>query len=81
MKSSMKNTEEKHSLPSVDQLKSKWKQQVGNAKIAWGQLTDDELLMTEGRIEKLAGLVQERYVVSRDEANRQVKAFMEKYKS
>ena len=33
-------------LPSDDEIKGNWKQQVGAAKIAWGKLTEDELLMT-----------------------------------
>jgi uncharacterized protein YjbJ (UPF0337 family) len=68
------------SLPSADELKGKWKQQVGAAKIAWGKLTEDELLESQGHIEKLAGLVQERYAVSRDEADQQVKSFLDKTK-
>ncbi|HMB84374.1 MAG TPA: CsbD family protein [Terriglobales bacterium] len=68
-------------MTSVDELKGKWKQQVGAAKIAWGKLTEDELLKVEGRQEKLAGLVQERYAITRDEADKQVKSFFEKYKS
>lgn len=69
------------SLPSADELKGKWKQQVGAAKIAWGKLTEDELLESEGREEKLAGLVQERYAITRDEADKQVKDFIKKCKS
>lgn len=69
------------SLPSSDQVKGKWKQQVGAAKIAWGKLTEDELLKLEGHEQKLAGLVQERYAITRDEADRQVKSFFEKHKS
>lgn len=69
------------SLPSTDELKGKWKQQVGAAKIAWGKLTEDELLQSEGREEKLAGLVQERYAITRDEADKQVKDFVKKFKS
>jgi uncharacterized protein YjbJ (UPF0337 family) len=68
------------SMPSVDELKGKWKQQMGAAKIAWGKLTDDELLQVEGEAQKLTGLVQERYAVTRDEADKQVSAFFEKNK-
>ena len=68
------------SLPSADELKGKWKQQVGAAKIAWGKLTEDELLESQGHTEKLAGLVQERYAVSRDEADQQVKSFLDNTK-
>lgn len=66
------------SLPGADELKGKWKQQVGGAKLAWGKLTEDELLKSEGRAEKLAGLVQERYAISRDAADKQVKEFFSK---
>jgi uncharacterized protein YjbJ (UPF0337 family) len=66
------------SLPSADELKGKWKQQVGSVKLAWGKLTEDEILKSKGRTEKLAGLVQERYAVTRDEADKQIKKFFDK---
>ena len=69
------------SMPSVNEMKGKWKQQVGAAKIAWGKLTEDELLKSEGQHQKLAGLVQERYAITRDEAEKQVKQFIAKIKS
>ena len=62
----------------VDRFKGKWKQQVGAAKIAWGTLTEDELLRTEGRLEKLAGLIQERYAITATEANDQIEKFIKK---
>lgn len=65
---------------SMDKLSGKWKQQVGNAKILWGKITDDELLKTEGRVQHLAGLVQERYAVSREAAEKQVNEFFAKFK-
>jgi uncharacterized protein YjbJ (UPF0337 family) len=68
------------SLPSADELKGKWKQQVGAAKLAWGKLTEDELLQAEGRQDKLAGLIQERYAIAREEAEKQVKEFLDKIK-
>ena len=68
-------------LPGQDEIKGKWKQQVGAAKIAWGKLTDDEILESEGHLEKLAGLVQERYAVESDEASRQVQEFFAKNNS
>lgn len=67
-------------VPSVDQVKGVWKQHVGAAKIAWGKLTEDELLKLEGHQQKLTGLVQERYAITRDEADKQVKSFFEKNK-
>ncbi|PIQ38718.1 MAG: general stress protein CsbD [Lysobacterales bacterium CG17_big_fil_post_rev_8_21_14_2_50_64_11] len=67
------------SLPSIDELKGKWKQRVGSAKIVWGKLTEDELLKSEGHAQKLAGLVQERYAITRDEADKQVSDFFKKH--
>ncbi|WP_336367187.1 CsbD family protein [Marinobacter sp. C2H3] len=67
--------------PSVDELKGKWKERVGAVKVAWGKLTEDEILASEGREEKLAGLIQQRYAITRDEAKKQVKAFMDKHRS
>lgn len=64
---------------SSDEIKGKWKQYVGDAKIAWGKLTDDELLKSEGHAGKLAGLVQERYAITRDAAEKQVKDFLDKH--
>lgn len=68
-------------IPSVEELKGKWKQQVGSAKIAWGKLTDDEILETEGHAQKLTGLVQERYALTREAAEKQVTDFLDKNKT
>lgn len=65
---------------SVDEIKGKWKEQIGGAKIAWGKLTEDELLESEGHEQKLAGLIQQRYAITRDEAEKQVKGFFAKLK-
>lgn len=75
------NLQMQQAMPSGDELKGKWKQQVGAAKVMWGKLTDDELLQLDGQEQKLAGLVQERYAITRDEAARQARAFFEKHMS
>lgn len=69
------------SLPSTDALKGQWKQHVGAAKVAWGKLTEDELLQSEGQVQKLAGLLQQRYAMTHDEADQQVKNFLKKHNS
>lgn len=69
------------SLPSLDQLKGQWKQHVGAAKIVWGKLTENELLKSEGHAQKLTGLVQERYAITRDAADQQVSEFFKKHSS
>jgi uncharacterized protein YjbJ (UPF0337 family) len=67
-------------LPSSTELKGRWKQQLGAAKIAWGKLTEDELLKIAGHQQKLSGLIQQRYAITRDEALRQVRAFFSKHR-
>jgi uncharacterized protein YjbJ (UPF0337 family) len=55
----------------------KWKQLIGKAKAAWGELTDDELTRAEGHAEKLTGMIQERYGKTREEAQREVRHFFD----
>ena len=66
---------------SIDEANGAWKQRVGVAKVTWGKLTDDELLQTEGHMDKLSGLVQERYAITRDEAVAQIKTFFSQFKT
>ena len=61
-----------------DTLKGQWKQAMGRAKESWGKLTDDELLKVEGNAQRLSGLVQERYGVTREEAEQQVQRFVDR---
>jgi len=60
-----------------DTLKGQWKQLMGRAKDSWGKLTDDDLLRVEGHAQRLTGLVQERYGISREEAEAQVQQFID----
>lgn len=60
---------------NADRLKGKWLQAKGRAKQRWGKLTDDDLDRIEGSVEELAGIIQERHGISRDEAKRQVDEF------
>ncbi|MBI5843678.1 MAG: CsbD family protein [Deltaproteobacteria bacterium] len=44
-----------------DQAKGKWNQIKGRAKKAWGELTDDDFIKAEGSLDKLYGIIQERF--------------------
>ena len=57
---------------NTDQMKGNWKQFVGKAKEKWGKLTDNDWQIVEGRRDQLAGKIQERYGIAREEAERQI---------
>ncbi|MBN8728392.1 MAG: CsbD family protein [Xanthomonadales bacterium] len=58
-----------------DKIKGNWKQLTGKLKAQWGKLTDDDIQVAEGNSEYLAGKLQERYGIARDEAERQIREF------
>ena len=58
-----------------DRIQGNWKQITGKAKVQWGKLTDDDFDVVAGRREQLAGKIQERYGIAKDEAEKQVTAW------
>jgi len=60
---------------NTDIIAGKWTQLRGKAKAKWGKLTDDDFDVIEGNSEYLAGRIQEKYGLAKDEAERQVKEF------
>ena len=59
-----------------DRLEGGWKQFGGKVKEQWGRLTNDPRRESAGRREQLAGRVQERYGLSKEEDARQLKDFL-----
>ena len=59
-----------------DVLKGKWLQMKGEVRRQWGKLTDDDIDQIQGNAEIMAGKLQERYGWGRDEAQREIDAFM-----
>lgn len=62
-----------------DILEGQWKQIKGKVKQQWGRLTDDELDQMSGSYEELAGVIQERYGYSREEAMNELDMFLDNY--
>ena len=58
-----------------DTVKGEWKQFKGKVKEQWGKLTDDDLNRIQGRRDQLAGAIEKRYGIEKDEAEKQVMAF------
>jgi uncharacterized protein YjbJ (UPF0337 family) len=54
-------------------VEGKWKQIRGQAKIWWGKLTDDDLEKVEGNVDKLIGLLQEKYGYTQQQAEAEFK--------
>jgi uncharacterized protein YjbJ (UPF0337 family) len=62
-----------------DVLKGKWHQLKGEIKSQWGRLTDDDLDVVQGDMEKLIGKVQERYGYERDRARKEVDEYFKRH--
>jgi uncharacterized protein YjbJ (UPF0337 family) len=44
-----------------DQVKGKWHQIKGDAKLSWGELTDDDFMQADGSVERLYGIIQKKF--------------------
>lgn len=64
-----------------DIIKGNWSQFKGEMKSEWGKLTDDELDQAAGEREQLSGLIQERYGMAKDEAERELDKFVARHKA
>jgi uncharacterized protein YjbJ (UPF0337 family) len=60
---------------SWDVVKGQWKQIKGSIKNRWGRLTEDEILQLEGDKDRLAGKIQEKYGIGKNEAMKQIDDF------
>jgi uncharacterized protein YjbJ (UPF0337 family) len=61
-----------------DQIEGKWKQWSGKVRAKWGKLTDDDIEVIAGRRDQLVGKIQERYGVTKEEADLQIRDFADK---
>lgn len=60
-------------------IKKKWKSLIAEALATWPRLHAEELATVGGNFHVLAGLVQLRHRLSREESDRQVKEFLAKH--
>jgi hypothetical protein len=67
--------------PSPLRAKSKWRKQVDDAGALWRKLTEGDLQQFEDHERTLAELIQDRYGVRPQEADRQVMHFIEDHQS
>ena len=63
-----------------DRIAGNWKQASGWLQKEWGKLSDDDLAYVEGRRDQLVGILQERYGIRQDEADRQIDDWLARQK-
>jgi uncharacterized protein YjbJ (UPF0337 family) len=75
----METVEQGVPVMNWDTVKGNWKQMTGKIKEEWGDLTDDEIKEAEGDRDQLIGKIQAKYGIAKEEAEKQVDAFVAKH--
>lgn len=57
------------------QMKGAWNEVKGKLKQKYGQLTDDDLMFTEGKEDELYGRLQQKLGKTKDEIRREIENF------
>lgn len=57
----------------------KWEQLKGSVKATWGDITDDEITKINGNAQKLAGVLQEKYGRTKEQAEKEVGTFWDRH--
>jgi uncharacterized protein YjbJ (UPF0337 family) len=64
-----------------NELLGKWKQIQGRAKALWGRITDDDLELAAGKVDVLAGLLQDKYGYTRRRAVKDIEMHLTEYEN
>jgi len=59
-----------------DRIEGNWMQFKGKVRQQWGKLSDDDLEFVKGKRTELAGRIQERYGIARDQAEREIESWL-----
>ena len=59
-----------------DRIEGNWKEFKGKAQKQWGKLTNDDLEVVKGKRTELAGRIQQRYGVAREQAEREIDSWL-----
>jgi len=62
-----------------DTFTEKWDQVRRDLRREWSRLTDEDLEQIKGNVERLAGLVQQKYSYTKDQAQMEVTRFMDSH--
>ncbi len=65
--------ERSHNGDQMDwnRVEGNWKQMKGKLKEKWGNLTDDDLTVVNGKRDQLEGKIQERYGLAKDQVRKE----------
>ena len=63
-----------------DTVEGNWKELKGKVRSKWAKLTDDDLENIAGKKDVLLGRLQQHYGFKKDEAEKQVDAFLQSSK-
>ena len=61
-----------------DRVEGNWKEIQGQAKQQWGKLTNDDLVVIQGRREELEGTLQTHYGYAKDQVKTEVDAWLDR---
>jgi len=64
-----------------DQIAGSWKQATGKVKEKWGKLTDDDLTVVAGKRDQLSGLLQNRYGMAKEQAEKELDEFVKSFRA
>lgn len=67
--------------PLHDWMQGNWKQLKGGVRHEWGKLTHNDVEEIKGDVEVLAGKIEERYVVTKAEAKKQIDKWVSEFKA
>lgn len=58
-----------------EQFHGQWNEIKGKVKEKWGKLTEDDLKMIDGKREQLIGMIQKKYGLAKEKAERELTNF------
>lgn len=62
-----------------EQLKGKWNEIKGEIRTKWGKLTENELDQASGNLTSVAGIIQQRYGIKKEEAQESLQRIASKF--
>ena len=59
-----------------EMFKGRLNEMKGKIKERWGQLTDDDIMQSQGNLDQLAGKIQQKYGGSKEDIRSQLESMM-----